>query len=863
MYYSSFFGGTHKLKDKLRALVASVIIIFYTTTVVFASTSILGSEQMFEGKVQVADGTYYYENVFYSDQSGVGPQAEFYFEYKPNTNVVPVISDGGSVYGRYDIYQNYNDLLSKSLKPVAGVNGDFFSLQTGVPISHCISDSYIISKDKTGQDSVGFMEDGTAFVGWLEIKTTVIKDDSSAVVENINKYRQPHQVYMFTEEFGPETHDTDSGLVVVLTDVSDKISIQGEVTATVESVDYFSGSTALPKDKIIISINDKLKEQDNYKFFESLKAGDVVTIKSEFVGDQRFLDAVTVMGGSQGRLLNKGVVNDKLQAGAAPRTAIGVREDGSSIFYTIDGRQTGYSYGVQLTTLAKRLKELGCVDAINLDGGGSTTCAVVFPGYKDFAVTNSPSDGSVRKNSNFFFFVNNQKPAGKPSKMFIYPLDMKILSGAKTTVTAKMTDDSFSPVNSDNISFSVSQGEINGKGELTAKGNGQFTVTAEKGGVSSQITYSVYDNPSEIVAKNGKNIVGNITLEPEQKIQLTAVAMDGHSELISQNGCFNWSVSNKMIGTIDQQGVFTAGKVPLTEGNIEIKFNDTVKKIPVTIKGKTDAPEFYHNIDEFEFKDGKITLKISNYHNILLDKSQINFKIDGEQKEFEFENGTLTYNCQDGFADSTHRVSALIQNKFDNITLEFFEIKGNSGNNVFSDTENNWAKDIIAYMNKQGVVNGYTEKDDTVVFKPQDNMTRAQFAVMISNYLKIDLKKYENVELPFDDAELIPDWAIKQVKAMYKEGIISGRQNGDTLVFDSNALLTRAEASVMLFRILPKGLKKATINFADKDKIPTWATDGISVLVNLKALNGYEDNTILPDKNITRAECAKLLYSIF
>ncbi|MBQ4543179.1 MAG: S-layer homology domain-containing protein, partial [Clostridia bacterium] len=98
---------------------------------------------------------------------------------------------------------------------------------------------------------------------------------------------------------------------------------------------------------------------------------------------------------------------------------------------------------------------------------------------------------------------------------------------------------------------------------------------------------------------------------------------------------------------------------------------------------------------------------------------------------------------------------------------------------------------------------------------------------------------------------------------MYKEGIISGRQNGDTVVFDSNALLTRAEAAVMLSRILPEGLKKASVDFSDKADIPTWATDGIAVLVNLKALNGYQDNTILPNNNITRAECAKLLYSIF
>ena len=48
-----------------------------------------------------------------------------------------------------------------------------------------------------------------------------------------------------------------------------------------------------------------------------------------------------------------------------------------------------------------------------------------------------------------------------------------------------------------------------------------------------------------------------------------------------------------------------------------------------------------------------------------------------------------------------------------------------------------------------------------------------------------------------------------------------------------------------------------------KNDIPSWAEEGIGVLVNLKAMNGYEDNTILPLNFITRAECAKLLYSIF
>ncbi len=58
---------------------------------------------------------------------------------------------------------------------------------------------------------------------------------------------------------------------------------------------------------------------------------------------------------------------------AAPRTAVGLRPDGSLVLYTVDGRQNSHSMGAGLDVLAQRMAELGCVTAICLDGGGSTT----------------------------------------------------------------------------------------------------------------------------------------------------------------------------------------------------------------------------------------------------------------------------------------------------------------------------------------------------------------------------------------------------------------------------------------------------------------------------------------------------------
>ena len=59
--------------------------------------------------------------------------------------------------------------------------------------------------------------------------------------------------------------------------------------------------------------------------------------------------------------------------------------------------------------------------------------------------------------------------------------------------------------------------------------------------------------------------------------------------------------------------------------------------------------------------------------------------------------------------------------------------------------------------------------------------------------------------------------------------------------------------------------KKIFINnlsFTDKEDIPSWAEDGIKTLVSLGAMNGYSDGSILPLGLLTKAEAAKLLYSI-
>lgn len=128
-----------------------------------------------------------------------------------------------------------------------------------------------------------------------------------------------------------------------------------------------------------------------------------------FVGDKVSLswtsypdwsNMVHVIGGGP-YLVSKGeiILNDKAEGftansgirGVAPRTAIGITAPGRLILLTADGRQKN-SVGLTLWELAALLKEIGVYEAINLDGGGSTTMVV------NNKILNSPSDsGNPRK----------------------------------------------------------------------------------------------------------------------------------------------------------------------------------------------------------------------------------------------------------------------------------------------------------------------------------------------------------------------------------------------------------------------------------------------------------------------------------
>jgi exopolysaccharide biosynthesis protein len=84
-----------------------------------------------------------------------------------------------------------------------------------------------------------------------------------------------------------------------------------------------------------------------------------------------------------------------------PRTAVGVSDGGRKlILVVVDGRKPERSVGLSLDELAELILQLGCDDALNLDGGGSSTLVLRNPQTNELVTVNSPSDGKQRPVAN-------------------------------------------------------------------------------------------------------------------------------------------------------------------------------------------------------------------------------------------------------------------------------------------------------------------------------------------------------------------------------------------------------------------------------------------------------------------------------
>ena len=178
---------------------------------------------------------------------------------------------------------------------------------------------------------------------------------------------------------------------------------------------------------------------------------------------------------------------------------------------------------------------------------------------------------------------------------------------------------------------------------------------------------------------------------------------------------------------------------------------------------------------------------------------------------------------------------------------------------TFDDVQNHKNQEAVEELASRGIINGVNDAS----FCPDNTMTRAEFASVVVRALGVPLKTSDKF------ADVTPsDWFYGYVGTAYAYGIVNGISQD---VFEPYGTITREEAAAMAARaaylcgmntdIAPSAARDILAEFADYVKVSGWASASVAFCYEQDILD-RNDIEINPQKNITRAEIAQMLYNI-
>jgi exopolysaccharide biosynthesis protein len=287
--------------------------------------------------------------------------------------------------------------ISRRHGAFAAINAGFFRLDRSIfngeaagvlKIDHkLLSESYanriaFFISNQGNQTAIAFAH--------LEINDSVKIKNKTFRLSGINRQRKDEDIIEFTSEFHRTTLTDNSGLEIIVRN--------GKIAAISDG----KGSSLIPENGYVISGGAKMREQ----LLPVLKIGNKVKLSSGILHKGNdlpteesnraaiaFSTAEDIIGGVP-QLIKNGKIEITWEREKSsksfvetrhPRTAIAKLKDGCALLVTVDGRSKT-SAGMNLQELAEMLLEMGATDAMNLDGGGSTTMVL------DGKVVNTPSD---------------------------------------------------------------------------------------------------------------------------------------------------------------------------------------------------------------------------------------------------------------------------------------------------------------------------------------------------------------------------------------------------------------------------------------------------------------------------------------
>lgn len=306
---------------------------------------------------------------------------------------------------------------------IGAVNGDFFDINGNNKLlpyqttGTALSDGDLLRA--VNKKSVGYTNNGTNNTFIISEEATFtnshyldIYDESGNIIESyeINKINSEPLDNELAVYFSYNMYDESGNVVLnkVTVPAKDSFTVQRPIRClpTSDTTLFAKGYISDVDQSIALQFGQFAIVCKNEEIKEKLKISTKIRVQQKATGDLADCDQIIGVGST---LMENGEIStnnsDGMREQRHPRTCIGVKEDGTLMFFVVDGRQQDNNmYGMTQDELGVMMKYYGCYAGVNIDGGGSSSFGV-RNSKGDFVIMNSPSDGNLRNNSNALLIV--------------------------------------------------------------------------------------------------------------------------------------------------------------------------------------------------------------------------------------------------------------------------------------------------------------------------------------------------------------------------------------------------------------------------------------------------------------------------
>lgn len=713
--------------------------------------------------------------------TGSDLRTEYQLTIAPGSELRPMLVAGETLCSTGTMAQAVARAEAGGVHAAAGVNGGYFNTSVLTPAGLVVENGVLRSgaAENAWMTALGFRADGTVLYGKPKESLELRAGDRTLAVESLNLSRGTG-LAAFTDDFNAKGNTGASGWGWNLSCTLDgPVRLGTRLTLTVTGVSRDKGAVTVPKGGMVLSLACG-QDEEAPEWLRPLRPGDELTLT---VGCAKGWETAESAVALLYPLLEDGELCPDLSRALQPRTAVGVKADGTLIVLTVDGRQSGYSVGIGLEALAKRFLALGCVEAATLDGGGSTALGAVMPGETALSLQSSPSGGAARRVVNYLLFVTEEQPTGKAARLVLDPLRVYALTGAKIPLTVKAVDEhGYAASAPKTLSYSIpaSLGTVK-DGVLYCTGAGVGTLTVSAPGlesVSVPVTVAAEPDSMALYGEVYGAYTSSLRIETGETMDLTVRAWYRHIRLTTRDECFNWSLEAKG-GSVDETGKISPAAATGT-GTLTVSAGKRSVSIPVStwtgipfVDVPTTDPYFeavryvYDNhvfagVNDHRFSPGKVMTR-----GMLV---TVLWRLAGEPEA----------ETAPGFEDVA---------------------------------EDDWFAPAVAWAAETGLVLGYSETR----FGPMDDLKKEQIVAILyraalgaeeaaeaeaepEGEAKTETKEKDPLEA-FTDAETVSDWALDALRWAAEHGMLDPDGDGALLPREP---MTRAAVAELMMRYLER-----------------------------------------------------------